>query len=645
MPSTRIAPPSPHNRPQPVFDRLRDDAASTLPLGAHVHADGTISFLVWAPVFERVSVRILDPVPHTIALESLPHGYHGAVLSGVPAGVRYVFVAPDGRALPDPASRHQPDGVHGPSQVSSAAFDWHTATWQPPDLRTMVLYELHVGTFTPDGTLDAAIPRLAALRELGITAVELMPLAQFPGTRNWGYDGVFAFAVQSSYGGPAALKRFVDAAHELGLHVVLDVVYNHVGPEGNCLTEYGHYFTDTYHTPWGAAVNFDDAASDEVRRYFTESALRWIDEFRIDGLRVDAIHAIFDRSASPFLRELTEAVHARAEALGRVAVVIAESDLGDPRVIRPEHLGGLGFDAQWLDDFHHSLRTLLTREDRGYYIDFGTLAHFARACRHGYVYAGEHSRFRNRRHGAPGPDLLPRQFVVYAQNHDQVGNRMRGDRPAGTVNPAQLRLAAAAVLLSPFTPMLFMGEEYGTRKPFPYFVSHGDPALLAAVRRGRLEEFAAFTWEAEPPDPAAEHTFRSAILDWEERERGPHGAMLRLYRRLLELRRTEPSIAGADAMKTDILDTLGAASDGSEADGVVMLHRRSADQSSLLLLNFADRIARVDVAPLDAGWRTAVDTEAEEFGGTGSELPARIDAGTAVRVRPHSAVLLVHDEV
>ncbi|HEX6134938.1 MAG TPA: malto-oligosyltrehalose trehalohydrolase [Longimicrobiales bacterium] len=643
MPTARVALSGPQDVARQTPDRLRDLPAS-LPLGAHVLADGTTSFLVWAPALEYVRLRIHAARPFTVELEPLPHGYWGTVLGDVPAGTRYTFVLPDGRNVPDPATRFQPDGVHGASQVVGTGFEWRTASWQAPELRTMVLYELHVGTFTPEGTLDAAIPRLPALRDLGITAVELMPLAQFSGTRNWGYDGVFAFAVQNSYGGPAALKRFVDAAHALDLHVVLDVVYNHVGPEGNYLPTFGHYFTGTYHTPWGAAINVDDSGSDEVRRYFTDSALQWIDEFRIDGLRVDAVHAIFDRSASPFLRELTDAVHARATALGRNAIVIAESDLGDPRVIRPEHLGGLGFDAQWLDDFHHSLRTLLTHEDRGYYVDFGTLAHFARACRTGYVYTGEHSRFRNRRHGAPGPDILPRQFVVYSQNHDQVGNRMRGDRPAGTVTPAQLRLAAAAVLLSPFTPMLFMGEEYGTRKPFPYFVSHGDPALLAAVRRGRLEEFAAFTWEGEPPDPAAESTFRSAVLDWGERESGAHGAMLRLYRRLLGLRRDEAAIAAADAMKTDILDTAGAPSDGAMPDGVITMHRRSAGQSTLLFLNFADRSARLDVPAIEDGWRAALDTESAEFGGAGSDLPERVAAGATIELRPHSAVLLLHDE-
>ena len=543
------------------------DTAS-LPLGAHVHPDGTTSIVVWAPDAEHVRVRLhADPV-RTIDMRSEPRGYHTAVVNDAPAGMRYSFLLPGDRALPDPASRHQPEDVHGPSEIVSTEFDWNVSSWRTPDLHELVIYELHVGTFTPEGTFDAAIERLPDLRRLGVTALEIMPVAQFPGARNWGYDGVLAFAAQNSYGGPLGLKRLVDAAHQHDLNVILDVVYNHLGPEGNYLPQFGRYFTDTYHTPWGAAMNVDDAGSDEVRRYFIESALQWIDEFRIDGLRLDAIHAILDRSATPFLRELADAVHERAELRGRSALLIAESDLGDARVLRSERLGGLGMDAQWLDDFHHSLRTLLTGEDTGYYIDFGTLAHFARACRRGFVYTGEYSRYRDRRHGAPAPDILPRQFVVYAQNHDQVGNRMVGDRLAESVSPAQLRLAAAAVLLSPFTPMLFMGEEYGSKTPFPFFVDFGDEALIAAVREGRRAEFASFSWKGEPPDPQAVETFRSAVLDWDARGDEGHRDLLELHARLLELRRTEPGIHAADAINTDILDTNGGPSDGGGRDDV-----------------------------------------------------------------------------
>lgn len=356
----------------PDAGRAEADLAALLPLGAHSRSDGSTSFLVWAPASEQLRVRLHTSPVRMIVLERGERGYHAAVVHDVPPGTRYSYVLADERTLPDPASRHQPESVHGPSEVVDDAFDWQTDSWPEPDLRDMVIYEMHIGTFTDEGTFDAAIGRFPDLRALGVTAIEIMPIAQFPGRRNWGYDGVLAFAAQNSYGGPLGLKRFVDAAHARGLHVILDVVYNHLGPEGNYLSAYGGYFTETYHTPWGAALNFDDAGSDEVRRYFIESALQWIDEFRVDGLRLDAIHAIIDRSAEPFLRELAAAVHERAADRGRTAILVAESDLGDPRVLRPERLGGLDMDAQWLDDFHHSLRTLLTGSTDGYYGDFGS---------------------------------------------------------------------------------------------------------------------------------------------------------------------------------------------------------------------------------------------------------------------------------
>jgi len=586
-----------------------------MPLGAHAH-DDAVSFCVWAPAHERLHVRVLAPVPYDTPMTRDDDGYHTATLRDVVDGARYGFLLDDRRLLPDPASRFQPDGVHEPSQVVASAFDWQTDIWTAPTLDDLVLYELHVGTFTGEGTFDAIIPRLRELKQLGVNALELLPIAQFPGARNWGYDGVFAFAAQSSYGGPHALKRLVDAAHAEGMWIFLDVVYNHLGPEGNYLPAYAPYFTDVYRTPWGAALNYDEADSDHVRRYFIESALQWIDEFRIDGLRLDAVHAIHDRSALPFLREITAAVHERAAARGRSVIVIAESDLGDPRVMRDESHGGWGMDAQWLDDFHHSLRALVTGENAGYYADFGTIEHLAQAYRTGYVYRGQHSTYRRRRHGAPGADIRPRQFVAYAQNHDQVGNRMAGDRLSNTATDAQLRLAAAAYILSPFTPMLFMGEEYGETRPFPYFVSHGDAELVDAVRKGRREEFAAFAWQGEPPDPQAETTFRSGILDWGARERAPHRELLALYRRLLELRRADRSIRFADTI------------DVSVRDDVILVRRSAASARSLLLLNFGGEVA--DVPLPGERWTVALDTAAANSGDTGASL----------QVAAHSAVLL-----
>ncbi|MEX1183012.1 MAG: malto-oligosyltrehalose trehalohydrolase [Gemmatimonadota bacterium] len=615
-----------------------------MPLGAHLREDGSCTFCVWAPAVASLQLRIDAPTARSLPMQP-SGGYHTAVVDAVEPGTRYSFVQPDGSATPDPASRHQPDGVHGPSSVVPASFAWRTDAWAAPAMRDLVLYELHVGTFTPQGTFDAVIPRLPALRELGVNAIELMPIAQFPGSRNWGYDGVFAFAAHASYGGPEALKRLVDAAHGLDLCVVLDVVYNHLGPEGNYLPLYAPYFTKTCHTPWGEAVNFDAAGCDHVRRYFIESALQWIDEFRIDGLRLDAIHSIFDQSAQPFLRQLAEAVHERAARHGRAAVVIAESDLGDPRVLRPERLGGLDMDAQWLDDFHHALHALLTGETDGYYADFGTIEHLARAFRHGYVYSGQYSAFRQRSHGAPGPDILPHQFVVYAQNHDQIGNRMMGERLTHQVQPAQARLAAAAVLLAPFTPMLFMGEEYGERNPFPYFVSHADEELIAAVRDGRREEFSSFSWQGEPPDPQAEDTFRRAVLDWPARERTGHAELLALHERLLLLRQTAPSIRAADAIAADVLDIRGGQADDDAREGVLIVTRRTAEQSSLLLLNFAGTAARLTLEP-GGTWRVALDTADRAWGGDGGRGPATFEIGTAITLdlAPCSAVLLLHDE-
>jgi maltooligosyltrehalose trehalohydrolase len=636
----------------PVAARQRDSraggahataASSDIPLGADLRADGSASFCVWAPFVDRLVVHVLGAPDRTVAMQRADRDYHVAIVDDIAPGTRYSYVLPDGRAMPDPASRQQPEGVHGASAVVSRGFAWQHESWRAPDLRDLVLYELHVGAFTAEGTFDAAARRLGELRDLGVTAVELMPIAQFPGARNWGYDGVFPFAVQHSYGGPDGLKRFVDAAHALDLAVLLDVVYNHVGPEGNYLPVYGPYFTDTYHTPWGAALNFDGAGSDEVRRFFIESALQWTDEFRIDGLRLDAIHAIFDRSAQPFLRELTSAVRRRGLDNGRTVLVIAESDLGDPRVMRNERLGGHGMDAQWLDDFHHSLRTLLTGETDGYYADFGALSHLARAYRHGFVYDGAYSAFRRRRHGAPAPDILPRQFVVYAQNHDQIGNRMMGDRLTTTVAPAQRRLAAAAVLLSPFTPMLFMGEEYGETRPFPYFVSHDDERIVEAVRRGRRREFASFSWQGEPPDPQTETTFHSAQLDWRARVQPGHAEVLTLHRRLLQLRRGAPAIAAADSIATEISADPPVAAEATA--GVLIVRRRAARQSSILILNFSGHGEHVRVSAADGAWECALDTEDSAFGGRGAACPGRLQGPVLdVPVAPHGAVLLLHDE-
>jgi maltooligosyltrehalose trehalohydrolase len=571
------------------------------------------------------------------ALDQGERGYHHGVLEGVEPGSLYLFRLDGGRERPDPASRSQPQGVHGPSEVADPQFAWQDASWVGPRLQDYVLYELHVGTFTREGTFDAILPHLSDLKDLGVTALELMPVAQFPGSRNWGYDGAYPFAVQDSYGGPVGLKRLVDACHRAGLAVVLDVVYNHLGPEGSYAGEFGPYFSERYRGPWGAAINFDGPGSDEVRRFFIENALAWVTDYHVDALRLDALHAILDFSAEPFLAELAAAVHEEGKRLGRRVYLIAESDLNDPKLVRPPESGGYGLDAQWNDDFHHALHALLTGERTGYYGDFGTVAHLARAFTDGYVYAGQYSAYRRRRHGAPARALPAHAFVIFAQNHDQVGNRMRGERLGQLVPFEALKLAAAVVLLSPYLPLLFMGEEYGETAPFPYFVSHSDPALNEAVRRGRREEFTAFRWAGEPPDPQDEATFLQAKLDHTLRSRDPHRTLRAFTRELLRLRREVPALSR--------LTREGLEARGLEEDGVLVLRRGSAGEAAVAVFHFGDAPATISL-PLPAGrWVKRLDSAEFPWGGPGSALPGRLPGGGPVRlpVSPKAAVLYVQE--
>jgi maltooligosyltrehalose trehalohydrolase len=480
-------------------------------------------------------------------LEALGRGTFEGEVIGVGAGAEYRYRLDGEEAFPDPVSRHQPQGVHGPSRViDPSAFHWKDKQWKGMEMADHVIYELHVGTFSKTGDFAGVTGHLAEVKQLGVTAIEIMPVAEFPGGRNWGYDGVHLYAPQSTYGGPEEMRRLVSTAHELGLAVILDCVYNHVGPEGNYLGAYGPYFTETYRTPWGKAVNYDGADSDEVRRFVIDNALYWITEFHIDGLRLDAIHGIFDFSARHILRDLSDAAHVQGDALGRKVRIIGESDLNDPRVVRDGQCGH-AMDSQWSDDLHHAIHARLTGESKGYYSDFGGVVHIARALKERFVFDGRYSASRKRRHGAPATDVSAEHFVVCAQNHDQVGNRARGDRLSTLVAFPQRKLAAALYLLSPYVPMLFMGEEYDETNPFLYFVSHGDNALVEAVRKGRRDEFKAFGWGEDIPDPQAEGTFLSSRLD-RTRSSTPEGsAMLALYRALLKLRREERALRPGDA--------------------------------------------------------------------------------------------------
>lgn len=589
----------------PPAEAQRHATPANVPLGADLREDGTCMFRVWAPVHDRVELHIVAPEERRIPMSRTENGYHEVVVEGCPEGTRYLYVLNGGAGAverPDPASRHQPEGVHRASEVVGSDFPWHDAGWTGIALEDSVVYELHVGTFTPEGTFDAVIPHLDRLKELGITAVELLPVGQFPGERNWGYDGVYMNAAQTSYGGPRGLKRLVDACHARGLAILLDVVYNHLGPEGNYLSEFGPYFTDRYKTPWGLALNFDGAHSDDVRWFFIHSALQWVDEFHVDGLRVDAVHAIVDHSAEPFLQDLNAAVHARARELGRRVFSIAESDLNDPRVILERESYGLGFDSQWADDYHHSLHVLLTGESDGYYAGFQPkVSELARVIETGYLYVGQHSPYRGRKYGARPRTKNGACFVVSMQNHDQVGNRMLGERITAIASPDRVRLAAAAILLSPFVPMLFMGEEYGEKAPFQYFTSHGDTDLIAAVRKGRLEEFDDFSWEGDPPDPQDVETFERSKLNWKLVERDEHAALWRLYRRLLAIRRHTPALRRLD---------LGALETMADDEKLVLVMRRWAgEEQALVALNFSDRTQTV---PAPAGeWDALIDTGAK----------------------------------
>lgn len=448
---------------------------------------------MWAPLRDRVDVHLVSPFDKVVPLERDDRGYFTGTVDGVEVGARYLFRLDGERERPDPASRFQPDGVHGPSEVVASG----SVPRLGRPLSEYVIYEAHVGTLTREGTFASAVEVIDDLVDLGITALELMPIAQFPGARNWGYDGVYPYAPQNTYGGPDGLRTLVRACHERGICVVLDVVYNHLGPEGCYVDEFGPYFTDRYKTPWGRAVNFDGRGSDEVREFFIGNALYWFDEFGIDALRLDAVHAIADPSPYPFIEEL-----AAQQPRGHL---IAESAANDSRLTEQ-----IGLDAQWNDDFHHALLAYVTGERDGYYADYGTIEHLARAFTDGFVYRGQYSVFRGRRHGRADPPVTPDKLVVFSANHDQIGNRALGDRPATRLTEKQLKLLATAVVLSPSIPLIFMGEEYGETNPFQYFVSHSDPGLVEAVRKGRRAEFPT---DIDPPDPADPQTFERCKLE------------------------------------------------------------------------------------------------------------------------------------
>ncbi|MEU8922636.1 malto-oligosyltrehalose trehalohydrolase [Kitasatospora sp. NPDC048545] len=570
---------------------------------------------VWAPhAVSRVQVEV-DGVAHELDRCADRDGWW----SGEAPDGDYAFRLDDGPPLPDPRSARQPHGPDGPSRpVDHAAFHWSETGRQGRALPGAVLYELHVGTFTTRGTFDAAAERLDHLVELGVDFVELMPVCPFPGRHGWGYDGVSLWAVHEPYGGPEGLKRFVDAAHRRGLGVILDVVHNHLGPSGNHLPAYGPYFTDRHHTPWGSAVNLDAPGSDEVRAYLIGSALAWLRDYRIDGLRLDAVHALADDRAVHFLEELSHEVDTLAVTTNRPLFLIAESDLNTPRTTAPREAGGQGLAAQWSDDFHHALHCALTGESQGYYGDFARapLAAVARTLTHGFFHDGTWSSFRGRSHGRPFPTGEGHRLLGYLQTHDQVGNRALGDRLSTTLPVGRLACGAALVLTSPFTPMLFMGEEWGAATPWQYFTDHTDPDLAEAVRRGRRREFAEHGWAAEAvPDPQEPATLLRSVLDWTELRRAPHTELLTWYRTLVRLRHERPELADPD---------LGAVRvEYEEAAGRLVVHRGP--------YRVAVNLGAAEAAlPLGVAGREVVAA----FG------PAALD-GTSVRLGPDAAAVVL----
>lgn len=512
-------------------------------IGPHIIADNNCLFSVWAPEKEAMTLHIIHPEEKQIAMQKDEEGYFTCMVENTTAGCRY-FYKPDGVTdLPDPGSAYQPEGVHGPSQViDHTSFKWSDKSWHGLPLKDLIFYEIHVGTYTPEGTFEAIIPHLDDLASIGINAIELMPVCQFPGTRNWGYDGVFPYSVQNSYGGPDGLKRLVDSCHNAGIAVFLDVVYNHLGPEGNYFSMFGPYFTGKYRVPWGDAINLDEAWSDGVREFFSCNPCYWFSNYHIDGLRVDAIHMIYDSGAVNFWTLVREKTDLLQQISGRKYLLIAESDLNSPRVVKPVEYGGYGFDSQWLDDFHHALYVLLDTKGKSRYEDYGRIEQLAKAYTDGFVHSGEFVRFRKRKHGASSSGIPGDKFVVFNLNHDQAGNRVNGERLSILVDLELQKVASAALFLSPYIPLLFMGEEYGEDNPFYYFVSHSDEKLIKAVREGRRREFEEYKWQSEPPDPQDESTFINSKIDRSKRFSDKYRTIYDWNKKLIRLRQTSQAL-------------------------------------------------------------------------------------------------------
>lgn len=580
-------------------------------VGAKMLKGNTCEFAVWAPFPGKVHLELKGR--ERMEMKCDQYGYWHKTVADIAPGTKYKFILDDKTERPDPASRCQPEGVHQWSEVVDLSdYVWGDSDWKNIPLSDMIIYELHVGTFTTEGTFEAAIDKLDYLLELGVNAIEIMPISQFPGSRNWGYDGVYPYAAQYSYGGPDGLKKLVDSCHQKGLAVILDVVYNHMGPEGNYLADFGPFFTDKYSTPWGKAINFDDVHSDHVRNFFIQNALMWLEDYHIDGLRLDAVHAILDNSARHFLKELRQNVDQLQLKNLKRYYLIAESDMNDVKVIQPYNNGGYNLEAQWADDFHHAVHTLATGEKEGYYSDYGKVSDLAKSFRQALIYDGTYSSFRNRTIGNDPSGQSPDQFVVCIQNHDQIGNRMLGERLSKLVSFEMLKLAAGTMLIAPFVPMLFMGEEYGEDNPFLYFVSHGDPNLVEAVREGRKREFEYFKWKGTVPDPQSEDTYNQSKLQWKISD----NILFEYYKKMISLRKEGAFKAFSNAgIKTDI----------DEEKKLLTIHSGNEDQL-LAVLNFSKSTQNVTLPSGESSWQKLMASSDQCWNGP-EDIKETIESG------------------
>ncbi|MCE7042888.1 malto-oligosyltrehalose trehalohydrolase [Dyadobacter sp. CY312] len=598
-------------------------------IGVNFAASGEAQVLLWAPDANQVEL-LIPGKDKTVSLTCKDLGYWIAQTTDLQSGDLYYFELDGKKQLPDPASLSQPDDVHGASRaIDINSFQWKDDSWQHFPLKDYIIYELHVGTFTPEGTFAAAEMKLDYLVDLGITAVEIMPVAQFPGNRNWGYDGVYPFCVQHSYGGLKGLQSMVDACHSKGLAVILDVVFNHVGPEGNHLEEFGPYFTEKYRTPWGNAINFDDAWCDGVRDFFIENAVMWFRDFHIDALRMDAVHAIKDFSPEHILQKIKQQVDILIQQTGRKHYLIVELDLNDTRFINPVSKAGYGMDAQWIDEFHHALRVTSGQEKTGYYSDFDGIRSLAKSYEDAYVYDGAFSEHRKKVFGMK-TENSGEQFVVFSQNHDHVGNRMLGERTSQLVSFEMQKVLAGAVLVSPYLPLLFMGEEYGEKNPFQYFVSHTDPEIVEMVRKGRKKEFEAFHMDGEAPDPVLEETFERSKLNWELIEKEPHQTMLNYYKELIATRKSQPPLCVLNRKKVSV--------EHNTATQVIVLRRQHKVQDVICLMNFSAEMQEVEVSLYAASWRKLLGSSDLQWGGS-QDMPAQVSGELALILPPESITL------